>query len=254
MNKKFCVLIPCAGNGVRLNIPFPKELLPIFYGVTLIDNCFELLKDFKDKIRIVIIFSVNKMETIRYLSKYKDEFDIVFKYQNEYEKEMIGAIFSARNLFLEYNLVLFPDTIIQHRNKIKLIRTTLNYLISNKMVFWVKKESNIDILRNEGAVKLEYYNTDFVVKKYVDKPENNLIGLNGFWSAFAFSLNVSENCLMTMGRIINKDQELNFENSILMNSPAIELDHSIDMGIWKAISNYVGSKEYEKSINNYVNL
>ncbi len=233
-----CVIIPCAGKGTRLNIPFPKELMPVEYGQVLIDYSFDLLKSF-GKVRVVIIINPEKVEIMRYLQKYSDDFDIVFCYQKTGSKGMIGAIRSAKDLFLENNLLLLPDTIIQSSQK-DLIDMTIEYLNSFPAVFWAKKENDYEILSREGALRLIKQNGHLIVEDYIDKPGKNSNDLNGYWAACAFQRKYSTDFLEVMDNAIQKQVGFSFKESFLSGSPAIEVDSSIDMGVWESICQYMG--------------
>ena len=43
---KLTVILPSAGKGTRLNLPYPKEILRLDNDNALIDNCFNFFKDY----------------------------------------------------------------------------------------------------------------------------------------------------------------------------------------------------------------
>ena len=43
---KLTVVLPSAGKGTRLNLPYPKEILRLDNDNALIDNCFNFFKDY----------------------------------------------------------------------------------------------------------------------------------------------------------------------------------------------------------------
>ena len=65
-----------------------------------------------DEVEFIVNINEEKTEIIKYLSKYKDRYNISFTYQNPNEIEYTGAIKSAKHLFGENNIVLLPDTIL----------------------------------------------------------------------------------------------------------------------------------------------
>ena len=38
------VILPCAGEGTRLSLPYPKEILRLDKDHALIDNCFNFFR------------------------------------------------------------------------------------------------------------------------------------------------------------------------------------------------------------------
>ena len=101
------VILPCAGKGSRLSLPYPKELFSIEKNKVLIDYSFELFaKNIREDIHFVITLTENKVELINYLSKYKTKFNISFTFFNPAEKEFTGSLKSAKHLFSQKNLVI----------------------------------------------------------------------------------------------------------------------------------------------------
>ena len=138
---KLTVILPAAGKGQRLNLPYPKEILRINETKALIDNSFELF-DGKNRndVEFVIIINEEKTEIIKYLSKYKHNFNISFTFQNPNEFEYTGAIKSAKHLFSDDNIVLLPDTILTLPSGIDLFQEVKIKLNENKFAFLFKQE------------------------------------------------------------------------------------------------------------------
>ena len=104
---KLTVILPAAGKGTRLNLPYPKEILRLNKDKALIDNSFELFKGLsREEVEFVVIINEEKTEIIKYLAKYKSHFNVSFTYQNPAELEYTGAIKSAKHLFGKQNIVL----------------------------------------------------------------------------------------------------------------------------------------------------
>ena len=123
------VILPAAGKGTRLNLPYPKEILRLDKNQALIDYSFDFFKDYtKNDVDFVIVINEYKTEIVEYLSKYKNKYNIAFVYQNPKELEYTGAIKSAYNWFGEDNLVLLPDTILKLKNNVDLYTTVKDRL------------------------------------------------------------------------------------------------------------------------------
>ena len=101
------VILPAAGKGTRLNLPYPKEILRLDKDQALIDHCFDFFRDYGRKdVQFVVVINENKTDIVGYLSKYKERFNISFTYQNPFEYEYTGAIKSAKHLFTEHNVIV----------------------------------------------------------------------------------------------------------------------------------------------------
>ena len=137
---KLTVIIPAAGQGSRLGLPYSKEILRVSEGQSLIDFSFDFFKDYGRKdVEFIIVFNEFKLDIVKYLSKYKDRFNISFTYQNPNEQEYTGAIKSAKHLFGEHNVVLLPDTLMQLSPGVDLFKAIESSLTETGFTFFYKK-------------------------------------------------------------------------------------------------------------------
>ena len=68
------VILPAAGKGTRLNLPYPKEILRLDKNQALIDYSFDWFKDYdRNSVDFVVVINEYKTEIVEYLSKYKDK-------------------------------------------------------------------------------------------------------------------------------------------------------------------------------------
>ena len=56
---KLTIILPAAGKGARLNLPYPKEIYQIERGKALIDFSFDLFSNVK-KEKLHFIFIINE--------------------------------------------------------------------------------------------------------------------------------------------------------------------------------------------------
>ena len=238
------VILPAAGKGTRLNLPYPKEILRLDKDHALIDNCFNFFRNYGRKdVEFVVVINENKPELLTYLAKYKDRFNISFIYQDPNEQEYTGAIKSAKPLFGEYNLVLLPDTIMKLKRDGDLYKLTKDALTETGFAFLYKKETSEDILKTKGALEI---NNDGLVINYCDKPKNYVQYYNAFWCAFAFRRRTFNSCMEFMEK---STLQLNVEPKDIQSTPiygskAIEVEDYIDLGTWAEIRRLLLS--YEK--------
>lgn len=244
---KLTIILPAAGKGTRLNLPYPKEILRLDNDNALIDNCFNFFRDYGRKdVEFVVVINEHKLELIQYLAKYKDKFNITFTFQNPNEQEYTGAIKSAKHLFGEYNLVMLPDTLMKLKPNDDLYTLVQNSLLETGFTFLYKKESNADILKTKGAL---YVNPENNVIDYKDKPQDGLDNYNGFWCAFAFRKRTFDVCMNFMEKstlkLHTKDREI--EQTPIFGSKAIEILDYIDLGTWPEIRRMI--LDYENNNN-----
>ena len=232
---KLTVILPAAGKGTRLNLPYPKEILRLDDDNALIDNCFNFFRDYgRNDIEFIVVINENKPELLTYLAKYKSRFNISFIYQNPNEKEYTGAIKSARPLFGEHNLVLLPDTLMTLQPNKDLYTLIMSALQETGFTFLYKRELDKEILKTKGALKIDDKN---LVKNYCDKPELNLESYNAFWCAFAFRRRTFDQCMnfMEKSTLKQKVNDVEIELTPIYGGKGIEVQDYIDLGTWSEI-------------------
>tara|TARA_Y100000590_G_scaffold109760_2_gene125129 strand:- start:1316 stop:2059 length:744 start_codon:yes stop_codon:yes gene_type:complete len=243
---KLTIILPAAGKGTRLNLPYPKEILRLDNDNALIDNCFNFFRDYGRKdIEFVVVINENKPELLTYLAKYKNRFNISFIYQNPNEKEYTGAIKSARPLFGEHNLVLLPDTLMTLQPGEDLYTLIMTALEETGFTFLYKEELDNSVLKTKGALNI---NAEGLVLNYVDKPEDNKLGLyNAFWCAFGFRRRTFDQCMnfMEKSTLKLKTNEKEIQSTPIYGSKAIKVKDYVDLGTWSEIRRLL--LNYEKN-------
>lgn len=229
------VILPAAGKGSRLNLPYPKEILRLNNDDALIDYSFNFFRDYGRKdVEFVVVVNEDKTDIIEYLAKYKNRYNISFTYQNPNEQEYTGAIKSARHLFGEHNIVLLPDTVMTLHANQNLYDLVESSLTETGFTFLYKKETARDVLKTKGCV---YVNDDAIIEKYEDKPEMGLHQYNAFWCAFAFRKRAFDSCISYMEKSTLK---LRIDHNEIKETPiyrskAIEVQDYVDLGTWSEI-------------------
>lgn len=225
------VIMPAAGKGTRLNLPYPKEILRLDKEQALIDLSFEQFRNYgRNDVRFVVIINEEKTDIVKYLSKYKDRYDIIFIYQDPHEQEYTGAIKSAKNLFTEYNLVMLPDSIMTLHPNTDLLQTTIKSL-NEGCVFYYMPCQDFDMLKTKGAVVVDKGR----IRGYEDKPTEQLEKFNGYWCSFGFTRYTCDNVLHFMEQTTLKTNKGNFDLSDLNGAMAIAVEDYRDLGTWDEI-------------------
>ena len=227
------VILPCAGEGTRLSLPYPKEIHSIEKNKSLIDYSFDLFSNYgRRDVEFVITLNENKTELVKYLSRYKSRYNISFTFFNPAETEYTGSIKSAKHLFGEKNLVLLPDTFMKLKSSQDIVNLVHDSLNETGFTFFFKREMDDDeMLKTKGALWIDQ---DNLVEEYEDKPQEELERFNAFWTAFAFRKRVFDNCIEFMEKSTLKHRLLagEIENTPIYKSKAIEVEEYLDLGIW----------------------
>lgn len=236
------VILPCAGEGTRLSLPYPKEIHSIEKNKSLIDYSFDLFSNYGRKdVEFVVTINENKTELVKYLSRYKTRFNISFTFFNPLETEYTGSIKSAKHLFGEKNLVLLPDTFMKLKSSGDIVKLVSNSLNETGFTFFFKRENDKDMLKTKGSLLID---GDNLVQEYEDKPQEDLERFNAFWTAFAFRKRVFDNCIEFMEKSTLNHRLMvdEIKNTSLYKSKAIEVDNYIDLGTWDQIYRFISEK------------
>jgi len=240
MNNKLTVIMPAAGKGSRLGLPYPKEIMQLENGKALIDYSFDFFKDKnKDEVEFVIVINEHKTDIVRYLSKYKGRFNISFVYQDPAEQEYTGAIKSAYHLFGDYNVVMLPDTIMKLKQNVDLHNNVISNLKTKGFVFFYKQETNPLMLTTKGSLSID----NGFVKKYEDKPIDGFFDYNAFWTSFGFTKKDFPMCIRFMEKSTLKELYNPEEIKLtpIYNSLGIEVLDYIDLGTWGEVKRQVST-------------
>jgi NDP-sugar pyrophosphorylase family protein len=232
---KLTVILPAAGKGSRLNLPYPKEILRVDKEKALIDNSFDLFNGLgREEVEFIVVINEEKTEIIKYLSKYKSQYNVSFTYQNPNEIEYTGAIKSAKHLFGENNIVLLPDTILTLPAGVNLAHELHEKLEENNFAFLFKPEANEKMLNTKGCLQLD---NDQKVVDYEDKPSQQMARFNGYWCAFAFKKEVFDDCISFMEQSTLKLKNPNtvIEQTSIFGSKVIQVEDYKDLGTWEEV-------------------
>jgi UTP-glucose-1-phosphate uridylyltransferase len=227
------VILPCAGEGTRLGLPYPKEIHKVAEDKSLIDHSFALMEPFAGMIeRVTITITKKKTELVSYLSKYKESFNLCFCFFNDSYSELPGSIKSAAGLFLEKNLVLLPDTVLIGRDDYPVLPEMSKMLEKHDLVFGYLEEKG-ERLKAMGALRISETRG---VEKFCEKPAEGIDQYNAFWTTFGFRRDRSGLILDTLAKSYGRQPiEINSVGSV----GAFPVKSYVDLGTWKSIKAYL---------------
>lgn len=199
------IILPCAGQGSRLDLKSPKELFEIVPGTRLIDFSLRHIWAVYEKegkshlpsisIKIAVVTRPWKVEVVEFISRKLPEIIVETVMFNNAFSEWPGSVYSASEFFSENNLVLLPDSYLRlsegsscnfstcfNDNGETLVQRVLNALKEYKVVFGSVKCTEKKILKQLGAMRVE----DGEVSALQDKPSQNLEQFNSFWGCYGF--------------------------------------------------------------------
>lgn len=239
---KLTVIMPAAGKGTRLGLPYPKEIMHLEEGKALIDYSFDFFKNrTREEVEFVVVINEHKTDIVKYLSRYKDRYNISFTYQNPTEHEYTGAIKSGYHLFGENNVVMLPDTLMRLEPGVDLYDRVMHNLKSKGFVFFYKQENNPLMLATKGSLCVE----NGFVKAYEDKPQNDFGRFNAFWCSFAFTKTAFPLCMKFMEKSTLREgfDPAEIKLTPIYNSMGIAVEDYIDLGTWSEVRRQFGESK-----------
>ncbi len=182
------VILPCAGFGTRFSAPYPKELHCLAPGVTVLDRSLEAVVNLAKSglnVRLVVVFGAHKMDTVRYLARYAETFQMVFVYQNEsFEPGLDGAIRSALPMTQGPVALVLPDIVVSDADGAGSLLAALRHTAVTGWSVVAAEERDPGVLRQMGALAVVEAGGFLTVGAAIDKPTDPS-GFNAFWGMVA---------------------------------------------------------------------
>ena len=225
------VILPCAGKGTRLGLPYPKETHLIAKQTALIDLTFKRLENHADLIgEVIIVLAPEKASLVEYLAKWKEHFYLKFVYFDDRNHEWAGSILSAEKEFGDKNLVFLPDTFLVGLPEFPIVPTFDAELEKNSVCFGYLPTEDRKTLRSLGALRVAKNQ----VQGFCDKPaEDDPEFFNAFWTTFGFTQKAARPLLEMMTQSIQrKPVNLGGVSSAVSAFPVKEYK---DLGVWPNI-------------------
>ncbi len=107
------VILPCAGKGTRLGLPFPKELLPLGPGRAVIDSSLDLIREARaaSDVRVILLTDGNRHQTVAYVRDRLPGVLVPEVFQDPAARDMTDGVLGLSPWFGHVNVLLLPDVI-----------------------------------------------------------------------------------------------------------------------------------------------
>lgn len=182
------IILPCAGFGTRFGAPYSKELHCLAPGVTVLDRSLETVVELAKSglnVRLVVVFRTHKLDTVSYLARYAETFQIVFVYQDEsFEPGLDGAIRSALPMTQGPVALVLPDIVVTGAGSAGSLLAALQHIGVAGWSVVAAEERDPDTLRQMGALAVVEGGGVVTVGAAAEKPADPS-GFNAFWGMVA---------------------------------------------------------------------
>ncbi|MEU0144344.1 hypothetical protein ABZ119_00085 [Streptomyces sp. NPDC006288] len=182
------IILPCAGFGTRFGAPYSKELHCLAPGVTVLDRSLQSVVELAESgldVRLVVVFRTHKLDTVGYLARYAETFQMVFVYQDEsLEPGLDGAIRSALPMTQGPVALVLPDIVVSGVGSAGCLLAALRRTDVSGWSVVAAEERDPVMLRQMGALGLVEGSGVLTVGAAEDKPADSS-GFNAFWGMVA---------------------------------------------------------------------
>lgn len=231
------VILPCAGAGTRLGLPFGKELLPLGPGSTPLDETLALLLPHALALRLVMVLGAAREATARHAAAKATAagLPVAFTAQDPALAECTGAVLSAAPWFTERNLVLLPDQVLDRPDP-SLVTAALDALDDAPFCFLAAREDAPERISSDGALRITS-GPPARLLDYAEHPPPDIAGrFNATWFGFAFRRDAGAALSLVHRAVTGRAvTTADVAASPLVGCPVIEAGPYRDLGTWTAV-------------------
>jgi hypothetical protein len=105
------VVLPCAGSGSRLGLPFPKELAPLGPGRCVIDSSLDMIRACSADLRVLLMTDGDRDLTAAYVRDRLPGVPVAEVVQDPDAQDMTEAVIALEPWLGYANVLLLPDVI-----------------------------------------------------------------------------------------------------------------------------------------------
>jgi hypothetical protein len=244
---RLTVVLPCAGRGSRLDLPFPKELLPGPDGRVLIDHSFALLAG--ADVQVLLVVGADRQATIAHVARRYPAIPVAAVRQMPGPDGWIGAALSALPFVTGRALVLLPDQVLQAAPGDDPIGRADHLLQDTDACLLAARCADADQLAVDGALTVAYPPDGGLgqLRRIADKPgPAATAGHNAVWFGLGFRRDAADQVLAQMQAA--QDRLLDtaaLRGGPLHDAPVIEVPPFLDCGTWPSAARlwHAGGRE-----------
>ena len=247
--RRATVILPCAGAGTRLGLPFGKELLPLGPGSTPLDETLALLLPHASALRLVMVLGDGREATARHVAGRAAAagLPVAFTSQDPGLAQCTGAVLSAAPWFAGRNLVLLPDQVLDRPDP-DLVTAALEALDGAPFCFLAAREDDPERISRDGALRISGGAPAQLLDYAEHPPPGTASRFNATWFGFAFRGDAGE-ALALLHRAVTGRPVTTGEvaASPLAGCPVIDAGPYRDLGTWPAVrARWAGAGREEK--------
>jgi hypothetical protein len=222
-------ILPCAGCGRRLSLPFPKELAPVGPGRCLIDSSLDLIAEAShaSDIRVILLTDGQRDLTAGYVRQELDGLPVAEVLQDPDAADMPEAVLALEPWLGPANILLLPDVIYTWAGDpvTEVAAKAASYGFAAAAI-----KAGPEEITRAGALAVR----DDRIAAYEDKPADPS-GYDALWGMLGFSCGGSGlDALRVIAESTARTRTGPIAEPPLLHAPVVWLDGYRDCGTWDA--------------------
>lgn len=225
------IILPCAGEGARLGLPFPKELAPIAPGRAVIDNCLDIIEMAPVSRRIILLDDGKRELTRQYVEKRLPDVPVAMIRQHRYAPDMPEAVIRLAPWLDDggCNILMLPDVAYEPKGE---PLTQLMSVMTDTHFAMAVAETPAERLKTVGAVDV----VNDHVRAYEDKPAHPE-RYNASWGMIGFRGSIG---LLGMQVVAGCTSKSRGAKAPVLGAPVVWLNEWRDCGTWDSYIRELG--------------
>lgn len=196
-------VLPCAGAGRRLGLPYPKELLAIGPGRLLIDETLDLLRATEAPLDgVVLVIDDPDRPTVSYVTSQLADLPVCVVRQAVAGREWTSAVLSVTTWLGSRALVLLPDQMVRSLPGTDPLRWALAALTDHPISFLAHRQPDPARLAGDGALRIVDDHGVLTVDGYAERPGTRADRFDSAWVAVALRIPDGLAALEAMHRML----------------------------------------------------
>ncbi|BCJ61581.1 NTP transferase domain-containing protein [Micromonospora endophytica] len=241
MSGVLSVVVPCAGAGSRLGLPFPKELLPTPDGRVLLDQVFDLVAGLDA--RLVLVTGPDRGPTISHIHRTYPQLPVASVRQPGHAVGLFGAIRATVPFIGDRAVVLLPDQRLCQVPDPSPVRDAAQVLADGAaMCFLAAPCNDPQRIAVDGALRVDDPADTGgrlgLVRGLGDKPGLSAANaFNAVWFGFGFRREAANQVLDQLDAAQRHQLDADaFAAGPLSGAPVVPVAPFVDCGTWPSVT------------------
>jgi hypothetical protein len=240
--ERVCLVVPCAGFGHRLRLPWPKELMALGPDRTLIDAALAPFLDAAGpEPRVVAVLRAHKLDTLRHLLRYQRRAELVAVFQPGDGDRLADALRAALPFTTDRNALVLPDQLLGTDEAAVACVRDGYAVLRREPVAVLSYRMGGEALAAEGALRTADDGDGPRAVAWRDKPQRPE-RFDAAWAAVLFDRASGSGVADALDALAG-GAELADPTSALVGAPVVGAPRYVNVSTWEAVTRVLSDPE-----------